>query len=92
LQEAAEREVFEETGIIVEAGEPIYTFDLIDADDTGRVLFHYIIVDLMAEYRGGFLVPGDDASEARWVTPEEMMNLPMADRTRQILGNLLDGM
>jgi ADP-ribose pyrophosphatase len=90
LQEAAEREVFEETGIIVAAGEAIYTFDLIDVDERGRVIFHYIIVDLMAEYRGGFLRPGDDASEACWVTPEEMVNLPMADKTRQILEDLLN--
>ena len=86
LQQAAEREVMEETGIVVEAGEPVYTFDLIERDVDG-VLFHYVIVDLLAQYRGGKLSPGDDASDARWVAPEEIGNLPATQATQRVLEN-----
>jgi ADP-ribose pyrophosphatase len=88
LQEAAEREVFEETGIVIQAGLPVYSFDLIERDPAGAVVFHYVIVDVLAEYRKGRLTPGDDASDARWVTREEMAHLSMARETQQILGEV----
>ncbi|MBW2239305.1 MAG: NUDIX hydrolase [Deltaproteobacteria bacterium] len=53
LQEAAEREILEETGIFIRAGEPVYTFDVIERDDSGRIRFHYVILDLAADYISG---------------------------------------
>ncbi len=88
LREAAQREVFEETGIVVEAGPPVYSFDLIERDPEGAVLFHYVIVDVLAEYRGGDLMAGDDAADARWVTFEDMARLSVARETRRILKEL----
>jgi ADP-ribose pyrophosphatase len=58
LQEAAEREILEETGIKIQAGEPVFTFDVIDRDGTGKIRFHYVIVDLAADY-----VTGDPQAE-----------------------------
>ena len=88
LQEAAQRETLEETGIVVEAGQPVYSFDLIERNPSGRIIFHYVIVDVLAEYRRGHPVPGDDASDARWVTLEAMADLPMARETRRVLKDL----
>ncbi len=85
LQAAAEREVREEMGITVSAGAPIYAFDLVEKDATGRCLFHYVIVDLLAEYLGGEPHPGDDASDARWVDPDDLGDLDVNDDTRRFL-------
>ena len=85
LQEAAEREVKEETGVSVQAGKPVYTFDLIERDDAERVCFHYVIVDLMAHYVGGEPNPGDDACDVRWVTREELDDLPASQTTKEVL-------
>ena len=49
LQMAAEREVLEETGLHIKAGEVVFTFDTVERDDAGRVKFHYVIVDLLGE-------------------------------------------
>jgi 8-oxo-dGTP diphosphatase len=85
LQEAAEREVGEETGVTVRAGYPVYTFDLIERDDAGRIRYHYIIVDLMADYVSGKPNPSDDACEARWVTSEELDGLQASQATKEVL-------
>ncbi len=90
LAQAAEREILEETGLTIAAGEPVYTFEVIDRDDAGRVRYHYVIIDLAAEYRGGKLRAGDDAGDARWVAPEELPALGVYPRTRELLEKLFD--
>ncbi|MDA8139001.1 MAG: NUDIX hydrolase, partial [Desulfobacteraceae bacterium] len=71
LQQAAEREIMEETGVVITAREPIFTFDVVERDEQGKVRFHYIVVDLIADYVSGDPRPGDDAADARWVAAEE---------------------
>ena len=85
LQAAAEREIREETGVAIRALEPVYTFDHLERDEAGRVRFHYVIVDLRAEYKSGRIRSGDDAREARWVSPGELAELTVSDRTRDLL-------
>lgn len=85
LQEAAEREIREETGLRIAAGEPAVTFDVIDRDAAGRVRFHYVIVDLLAIYVGGEIQPGDDALDVRWVHRQDLERLDMSEMTRQVL-------
>ncbi len=85
LQAAAEREIREETGLAIRALEPVYTFDHLEQDESGRIRFHYVIVDLRAEYIGGQIRPGDDAREARWVSADEIANLTVSTRTRDLL-------
>ena len=85
LQEAAEREILEETGIQIRALKPIYTFDAIDRDKAGKVRFHYVIVDLAADYVRGEPKPGDDALEARWVSATEIKYLEVSPATLKLL-------
>ena len=85
LQEAAEREILEETGIQIRASKPIYTFEVIDRDAAGKVRFHYVIVDLVADYVMGEPSPGDDAIEARWVSAGEINDLEVSSATLKLL-------
>jgi 8-oxo-dGTP diphosphatase len=85
LQEAAEREILEETSITIRARVPLYTFDVIERDTRGRIRFHYVIVDLTADYIRGQPRAGDDASAARWVSSDELATLEVSSKTRQLL-------
>lgn len=87
LQQAAEREILEETGIRIKAGEPVFAFDDIRHDDHNRCRLHYVVVDLAAEYLGGEPVAGDDAAEAMWVSADELGSLPVNPTTLQLLKN-----
>ena len=86
LQEATEREIKEETGLTIRAGEPVFTFDLVERDDKGHIRFHYVIVDLAADYVSGELQPGDDAIDVRWVSSKDVKNnLKVSLATRKLL-------
>lgn len=89
LQQAAEREIFEETGIRIRAAEPVYTFDFIERNRHGRIRFHYVIIDLAAEYLSGKIKPGDDADQAAWIPFAELKELDMNTTTRTFLAEYL---
>lgn len=88
LHVAAEREVFEETGIRVRAGEMVYQLEYIEHDESGELAFHYVVLDYLAEYRGGELKAGDDAIEAAWVSFAELVSINLTDSTRDALHTL----
>jgi len=85
LQQAAQREVLEETGLSIRAREPAFAFDVIERDADGAVRFHYVVVDVMAEYMEGSLRPGGDAIDARWVSPTELTRLAVSPATLDLL-------
>ena len=85
VREAAERELLEETGISVRARDAFYIFDFIDRDAEGKIRYHYIIVDFLADYLGGEPKAADDVSDARWVSPDEAAALNLSPTTRKLL-------
>lgn len=85
LYAAAEREIREETGITIKALSPVYTFELIEKDPHDEVLYHYVIIDLLAEYVAGAPKPADDASAAAWVDRNMLDTLPVNQETRKLL-------
>ncbi len=89
LAEAAVREAHEETGLTIEPGEVIAVRDLIDRDEAGRIRFHYVLIDLLAQPVGGTLRPGDDSLAVRWIGIEDMADLPMAPHIVEVVRQLL---
>ena len=85
LQRAAEREILEETGVVIRAAAPVYTFDVIERDAEGRVRFHYVIVDLSAEYVAGTPRPASDAADAGWVSVDELQRRKVSPETIGLL-------
>lgn len=77
---AAAREVKEETGLDVEVGALLQTVDLWD---------NYRVHDFAATVVGGELHPGDDASDARWCTADDVVTMPLSpgllDELRKML-------
>ncbi len=85
LQQAAQREILEETGVSIHAREPVFTFDIIEKDADGSVRFHYVVVDVMADYMEGTLRPAGDAADARWVSSGELSRMKVSPATLDLL-------
>jgi len=90
LARAAEREVREETGVVIEAGEVAYTFEHIEEHD-GRIAYHYVVLDLFGLYVSGEPRAADDASDAAWVPLAELAHWPINRTTRDCLARLYPG-
>lgn len=73
MRAAAAREVLEETGLIVEVGDPVWVGDILDEADPPA--YHYTVVDFFGTVVGGDLRAGDDAAEARWVPVNEVRGM-----------------
>ena len=85
LREAAVREVLEETGLQVEAGELLGVFDRIIRDSEQRTLYHYVLIDFLCRRIAGEPVAACDAAEARWFTQDEISELALAEDTENVI-------
>jgi 8-oxo-dGTP diphosphatase len=72
--DALRREVLEETGLHVEAGRLAGTVERPGPDGVT-----YVIRDYLATVTGGVLAAGDDAADARWYTPADLVRLPLSE-------------
>ncbi|ATC33962.1 NUDIX domain-containing protein [Caulobacter vibrioides] len=91
LQDAALRELKEETGVDAEL---LGLIDVIDgvfpARPGGEITRHYVLIDYAARWTGGDPVAGDDAAEARFVTRDEAMVLVEWEETRRVIAEAFE--
>jgi len=81
LPQAVEREVLEETGLVVRA---LHEWGRIEIPGDGADVFE--VHDFAAEYLSGTLVAGDDARDARWFAVEELGDLTTSEGLVDHLG------
>ncbi|MBF9234986.1 NUDIX hydrolase [Microvirga alba] len=66
VEEAALRELFEETAVEADAQGVITTLDILDRSDDGALRQHFILIAVRCRWLSGQPEAGDDALEARW--------------------------
>lgn len=82
---AAAREVREETGLDVDILALVDVVDGIMTDDAGVVVYHYTLVDVVAESLVGEPVAADDAADVGWFTLEDLHGLKLWTETQRII-------
>lgn len=92
IQEAAVRELSEETGV---RGEPLRVFaalDAFDRDESGALRHHYVLLAVLCRWIAGEPFAGDDALEAGWFKISDLdddelaLSLDVARVARQAAG------
>lgn len=101
VRQAVEREVLEECGVHVRAGQVMEAVDIIQRDApsqgasghsalaSSEPRFHYVVVDFLCEYLSGEPVPGDDVAETRWAHPDEFDALDVLPSARAVIAQAL---
>ena len=84
LEEAAAREVHEETGLRVEIVEAIDRAEVIRHDNTGKVERHYVIIVFSGRYISGEAEAGDDADAVGWVDLSQAASYELTPDTARI--------
>jgi mutator protein MutT len=85
LEDAAAREVREETGLDVEILGQIDRAEVIRRDDEGKVERHYVIIVFAGRYISGEPQAGDDADAVNWVGRSELDGYELTPDTARIL-------
>jgi 8-oxo-dGTP diphosphatase len=75
VAQAAEREIFEETGLTVRAAELVSVEDAVTRDADGAVLYHYTLIEIAADRQAGDATAADDVDAVVWATPAEAETL-----------------
>ena len=82
-EEAARRELREETGIEVGPLALAIVVDAISRDDAGRAQYHYTIIDFAAAWQSGEARAGDDVSEVAWALPSDFPAFDLTEATHR---------
>lgn len=85
VEEAVRREVEEETGVAVRVDRLIGVFDNIVRDEDGKVRFHYVLIDYLAQPVGGEVRLSKETLDACWVNLEDVKNLQMTKTALKLL-------
>jgi 8-oxo-dGTP diphosphatase len=76
-------------GGVLELGETLHellgVYDRVLRDDSGRTLYHYVLVDFLCRRIDGEAMAADDADEVRWFTAKEAADLGLADDTAEVV-------
>ena len=89
LKDALKREFKEETGLDCEVKELFDVFEVIIKDDQGKIVYHYVILDYFVDVIGGVLSPSSDALDAKWVSSDEALSLPLTSSTHKLIRRLV---
>jgi 8-oxo-dGTP diphosphatase len=84
VYQAAEREIREETGVSILILDIAAVVDLIDRVGED-LLFHYTVIDVVAEWTGGEAVAGDDAEAVVWVRPDQLAGYKVTEEVQRVV-------
>ncbi len=85
-EEAARRELLEETALSVGPLVLAANIDTIRHDAAGRVQFHYTIIDFAAVWSGGDPVAGSDVTAAVWAPFDALEPYALLTEARRVVG------
>ena len=80
FEEAAIREVCEETGLRCSLGRELPSTRYFDGKGRPKVVRYWLM-----EAEGGDFVPNEEVDELRWISPPEAIELLTYDRDRELL-------
>jgi ADP-ribose pyrophosphatase YjhB (NUDIX family) len=85
LASGVAREVREETGLDVNVGPLVDTFEHISRDEGGRVQYHYVVLDYLCRVRGGIARASTDVSDVALADPRDLASYDLRPETLAVI-------
>jgi len=85
VEEAAHREVKEETGIDIRIERLLEVANNIVRDEQDKIRFHYVLIDFLAHPLSTSLKSQSDASEAKWVHLKELSDYSLTKGAMKLM-------
>src|SRR5208282_362576 len=85
IADGIRRELLEETGVEVRVGELIEVFDRIFPDVSGRIQYHFVIVDYLCEVVRGEARAGSDVTDIAWAREEELPRYSLSAAANRVI-------
>jgi 8-oxo-dGTP diphosphatase len=85
LKRATEREVLEETGLVVEAFRYFTIFERIVPDRVNRFEYHYVLVDYVCRILEGEPEAGSDVAKVAWASKAELERYDLTEGTMSVI-------
>jgi 8-oxo-dGTP diphosphatase len=89
LETAVAREIAEETGLAVEVGPIVDVFDRILHDESGRIQYHFVLIDYVCRARDGVLRAGSDVDEVVIADPARLDDYGMTAKAVEVIGKAM---
>jgi 8-oxo-dGTP diphosphatase len=89
LEAGTAREVFEETGLVVDVGPVVDVFDRILVDETGRVRYHFVLVDYLCQARSDAVVAGSDVDAVALADPAALDGYRLTEKAQAVIAKAL---
>ena len=90
VQDAAKREIKEETGLTIEIEGLLDVQTDLHLDGNSRIEYHYVLVDYLARPVSGRLRLNSESSDAGWFSSSQLGRLSMSRGTRTVLKQFFD--
>ena len=87
VRDAVVRETKEETGLEVEVVQdiPMDAYDILEWDKQGKLWYHYVLLQFLCKPKTRTLKPTSDATDARWVSLQEVNSYDLAKSVRHFI-------
>lgn len=85
IAEGVRRELAEETGIEVRVLDLIEAFERIIPGESGRVRYHFVILDYLCEMVSGEAQAASDATDVAWARQEELAQYSLTPTATRVL-------
>lgn len=85
VEKAIQREVKEETGLLVEVLDLVEIFERIIPDPQGRILYHYVLLDYWCRTKDGRLKAQSDAADAGFFPVDSLKVMDLPQETERVI-------
>ncbi|HEV2420195.1 MAG TPA: NUDIX hydrolase [Candidatus Acidoferrales bacterium] len=80
-----ERELKEETGVRVRAGDLIEIYEKVVRDEQNKPQYHFVILDYACEFVEGTARASGDVTDAAWVSEQELDALALTTAAKRVI-------